>query len=92
VSPRLTGVLLPLAVLLVLVGAWELYVDLGGVDSFVLPAPHSIAAALWNNAGLLWSNFQTTAEEVGPGILLALLAGFIAAVAMHFSVTLRRAL
>jgi ABC-type nitrate/sulfonate/bicarbonate transport system permease component len=92
VSSRTTGVLLPVAVVLTLTGAWELYVDLGGVDSFVLPAPHSIARALWNNSELLWSNFLTTAEEVAPGILLALLAGFAAAVAMHFSTPLRRAL
>jgi ABC-type nitrate/sulfonate/bicarbonate transport system permease component len=92
VSARATRALLPTAVVLALVGAWELYVDLGGVDSFVLPAPHSIAREIWENAGLLWRNFQTTAEEVGPGILLALLAGFVAAVSMHLSTTLRRAI
>jgi ABC-type nitrate/sulfonate/bicarbonate transport system permease component len=79
-------------VVLALVGAWELYVDLGGVDSLVLPAPHEVATALWNNSGLLWSNFTTTAEEVVLGILLALLAGFVVAVAMHLSSTMRRAL
>lgn len=91
-SASATRVLAPLAVLLAFAGAWELYVDLGGAEAFVLPSPHAIAAALWSNAGLLWTNFQTTAAEVGPGILLALLVGFAGAVAMHFSVTLRRAL
>ena len=42
--------------LLVLLGAWELYVDSGSGNSFVLPAPHSIATAMWNNAGLLAAN------------------------------------
>jgi ABC-type nitrate/sulfonate/bicarbonate transport system permease component len=84
-------VLLPLAVLAALLGAWEAYVDLGGVDPFVLPAPHAIAAAGWNNAGLLWSNFRTTAVEVLLGIACALLAGFLIAVAMHMSSSLRRA-
>ncbi len=91
-SSRASGVLLPAAVLLTLAGAWELYVDVGGVDAFVLPAPHAIAVALWSNGGLLWSNFQTTAAEVAPGIVLALCTGFVAAMAMHFSLTLRRAL
>lgn len=88
---RLAGILLPAAVLIVLAGAWEAYVDLGGVAAFVLPAPHAIAAAAWENAGLLWSNFRTTAVEVLLGIACALLAGFSMAVAMHSSSVLRRA-
>jgi putative hydroxymethylpyrimidine transport system permease protein len=91
-TARALRVLLPAAVLLALVGAWEVYVDTGGVSSFVLPAPHSVAAALWEDRALLWSNFKTTAVEVVLGIGLALLTGFLAAVAMHFSLTLRRAL
>ncbi len=91
-SSRAPALLLPPAVLLALVGAWEAYADSGAVDAFVLPAPHQIAEASWSNSGLLWSNFLTTAEEVGPGIALALLCGFLAAVAMHFSRVLRRAL
>jgi ABC-type nitrate/sulfonate/bicarbonate transport system permease component len=89
---RLAAVLLPLAVLAGLLGAWETYVDLGGVDAFVLPAPHAISAAAWGNAGLLWSNFKTTALEVLLGIGCALVAGFLIAVAIHLSRTLRRAL
>ena len=91
-TARVLRIVLPLAVLLLLLGIWEVYVDTGGVSSFVLPAPHSIAVALWDNAGLLWSNFKTTAVEVVLGIALALVCGFAAAVAMHFSTTLRRAL
>ncbi|HST56698.1 MAG TPA: ABC transporter permease [Solirubrobacteraceae bacterium] len=76
---------------LALLGVWELYVELGSANAFVLPAPHAIAAALWNNASLLSSNLAVTAEEVGLGILLALLSGFVLAVLIHFSPTLRRA-
>jgi ABC-type nitrate/sulfonate/bicarbonate transport system permease component len=86
------GVLLPLGVLVALAGLWEAYVDLGSVDAFVLPAPHAIASAAWNNAGLLWSNFKTTALEVVLGIACALLAGFLMAVAMHMSSVMRRAI
>ena len=35
-----------LFVVALLIGAWELYVDLAGVDAAVLPAPHDVAAAL----------------------------------------------
>ena len=75
-----------------LLGAWEAYADFGAASSFVLPAPHEIAVALWDNAGLLADNLAPTAVEVGLGILLALLLGFALAVAIHLSATLRRAL
>ena len=75
-----------------LLGAWEAYADSGATSSFVLPAPHEIAVALWNDAGLLAANLAPTAVEVGLGILLALLLGFTLAVAIHLSAIVRRAL
>jgi ABC-type nitrate/sulfonate/bicarbonate transport system permease component len=81
----------PALLVAALAGIWELYVDSGSESSFVLPAPHSIAAAMWDNAGLLAANLKPTAEEVGLGILLALLLGFVLAVLIHFSPILRRA-
>jgi ABC-type nitrate/sulfonate/bicarbonate transport system permease component len=80
----------PAVVLLLLLGAWELYVDLGGADPLILPAPHAVASALYNDRSVLWSNFVVTAEEVLLGILLAAVVGFVCAVAIHFSGTLRR--
>src|SRR5581483_5376819 len=81
----------PALLLAALIGAWELFVDLGGADPLILPAPHAIATALYNDRSLLWSNFTVTAEEVLLGILLAAAAGFVCAAAIHFSLTLRRA-
>jgi putative hydroxymethylpyrimidine transport system permease protein len=77
-------------IVVVLLGGWELYADLGGVDDFILPAPGQIATALWDDRSLLWSNLVVTAEEVGLGILVALVLGFLLAVALHFSGALRR--
>lgn len=77
--------------MLALLGAWEAYVAAAGVSAFVLPAPHAIASALWDNASLIWGNFLVTAEEVGLGLAVALLAGFATAVAIHFSTLLRHA-
>jgi putative hydroxymethylpyrimidine transport system permease protein len=73
-----------------LLGGWELYADLGAVDDFILPAPSQIATALWDDRSLLGSNLLVTAEEVGLGILVALVLGFVLAVALHFSGALRR--
>ena len=80
-----------LLLLLALFGAWELYVDLGAVSSLLLPAPHSVAAALYDDRGLLWSNFKVTAAEVLLGIAAAAAAALLLATAMHFSTTVRRA-
>jgi len=87
----IVAVLPPALLVSALLGMWEIYVDSGSASSFVLPAPHSIAAAMWNNAGFLAANLEPTAEEVGLGILLALLLGFVLAVLIHFSPILRRA-
>jgi ABC-type nitrate/sulfonate/bicarbonate transport system permease component len=85
------SVLPPLLLALALLGAWELYADFGSTSTYVLPAPHAVAAALWNNAGMLAANLGPTAEEVGLGILLALVLGFALAVAVHLSWPLRQA-
>ena len=80
-----------IAILLVLLGAWELYVDLGGVDPLILPAPHQVARSLYDDRSLLWSNFLVTAQEIVFGILLAAAAGLALAVSLHLSRTLQRA-
>jgi putative hydroxymethylpyrimidine transport system permease protein len=89
---RLLTALPPLLFLLSLLGAWEAYADSGSVNAFVLPAPHAMAVALWDNGSLIWSNFLVTAEEVALGLLMALVAGSATAVAIHFSPLVRRAI
>jgi len=79
-------------VLLVIVGGWEAYVRLSGIDDFILPAPSAIARAIGDDSALLWSNFTVTAGEIALGIAAALALGLACAVAIHFSATLRRAL
>ncbi|MGH2883309.1 MAG: ABC transporter permease, partial [Solirubrobacteraceae bacterium] len=87
--------LLPAAVLLAgMIGVWELYSDLKGAtfSTAILPAPHQVLSALYNDRALLWSNFLVTAKEVLLGILVASVLGAVLAVAIHFSPTLRRAM
>jgi ABC-type nitrate/sulfonate/bicarbonate transport system permease component len=78
-------------VLLVLFGAWELYVDTGGVDPLLVPAPHAVVKAMYTDRSLLWSNFLVTAQEVLLGMALAAIAGLAFSVALHFSRALRAA-
>lgn len=90
---RRAGRALPAAaVVIALLGAWELYVDLGGVDSLVLPAPHQIAASLYVDRQVLFSNFLVSLKEILLGALAAAGAGLLLAFSMHFSRALRQAL
>lgn len=84
--------MIAVALLLVLVGVWEAYAQLSGVEAIVLPAPSAILTALVDDRALLWSNFTVTAGEIGLGMLVALVLGLACAVAIHFSGVLRRAL
>jgi NitT/TauT family transport system permease protein/putative hydroxymethylpyrimidine transport system permease protein len=88
---RILRALPAIALVAVLLGLWEIYADLGSVDRLILPAPHEVGAALWQNAGFLAANLKPTAEEVVLGVLLALGGGFALAVAIHLSPVLRRA-
>ncbi|MFZ1995363.1 MAG: ABC transporter permease [Solirubrobacteraceae bacterium] len=88
---RLMSAWRALVLVLVLLGAWEVYADLGGASRLVLPSPHAVARSLFDDRGLLWSNFRVTAEEVVLGILVAAVAALALASAMRFFVTLRRA-
>ena len=81
----------PVLLAALLIGGWELYVQLAGIEPDLLPAPHDVASALWDSAGLLLRNFRVTAEEVVLGLGVALLAGFALAVAIHLSPLVRRA-
>jgi putative hydroxymethylpyrimidine transport system permease protein len=84
--------MIALLVMLVLVCAWEAYAQLSGIHEIVLPAPSQVAAALYEDRALLWSNFGVTAGEIGLGIAVALAIGLGSAVVLHFSPALRRAL
>jgi NitT/TauT family transport system permease protein/putative hydroxymethylpyrimidine transport system permease protein len=85
-------VLPPLLVIGTLVAAWELYVDLGGIDDLILASPSQIAQALWDDRSLLLDNLWVTAQEVGLGILASVALGLALAFLIHWSDLARRAL
>jgi putative hydroxymethylpyrimidine transport system permease protein len=81
----------PVILLAMFVGGWELYTRVSDVDAFILPAPHEVAQSLYDDRSLLLSNLSVTAQEVGLGVVLALLIGGLLAFALHLSPPLRRA-
>jgi putative hydroxymethylpyrimidine transport system permease protein len=80
-----------IAVLALLVAAWQAYVRLRGVPQYVLPAPSDVARTLWDERRALASAAGVTAREMLAGFAVALAFGLSAAVALHSSGTLRRA-
>ena len=81
-----------LIVVALLLGAWQLYADTGGVDELLLPSPTDVATALVDDRALLLDNLWVTAEEILLGILVSAVVGVGCAVAIHFSRTLRGAI
>ena len=79
------------AVLVALIAAWQAYVRLRGVPQYVLPAPTDVARTLWDERGPLASAAGVTAREMLAGFAVALAFGFAAAVGLHASATVRRA-
>ncbi len=80
------------AVVMVLLGAWEAVVRAGLVDALILPAPTSVAKALVEDFDLLGPDLGVTATEALAGLAVAAVAGTAIAVAMHLSPRARRAL
>ncbi len=89
--------LAPLAIVLALIGAWELAARLDvlahglHIEPFLVPAPSDIAASLWSDRGLLADNGWVTLKEVLGGFALSVVAGVGFAIVLHLSPTLRRA-
>jgi ABC-type nitrate/sulfonate/bicarbonate transport system permease component len=89
--------LLPLAVIAVLLGLWELaaqwdvIADALNIKPYLIPAPTDIGESLWDDRELLAQDAWVTAQEVLLGFALALALGFAFAIALHLSDTLRRA-
>lgn len=88
----MTRWLVPVVAVLVLLGAWELYVQASGVSSLVLPSPVDVLRALVNDRGTIWHNLKPTAAEILLGIALSAIVGFLTAVALHFSGIVRHGL
>ena len=92
---RAKRVLLPLALLALLIGAWQLAVSSGalasalGLEDFLVPSPVEIAESLWQNRTLLAENAWVTLREIVLGFGCAVVIGLGFAALLHLSETLR---
>jgi putative hydroxymethylpyrimidine transport system permease protein len=76
---------------LALIGAWEAYVRLSGVDQLLLPAPSQVGEALVADRSLLAQDLAVTAYEVVAGLAAAMAVGLVVSLSMHFNERVRRA-
>ena len=84
---------LSLLVFLLLLRIWEAVSRGGLVAVYVLPAPDQVITELWNDWGsVLRSATWVTFQEMFLGFLIAVAAGLVIAVALHWSKVVRRAL
>lgn len=82
---RVRSLSLPIAILAALVAAWEIWVQVGDVPKWQLPAPSAVAVELAESRALLWDHTLVTLKEVALGFLAALAAGVILAALITYS-------
>jgi ABC-type nitrate/sulfonate/bicarbonate transport system permease component len=81
--------LLPLGLIALLLGLWQVATSTGAVvdafslEDFLVPSTAEVGEALWENRGLLADNAWVTLREILLGILCALLVGVGFAILMH---------
>jgi ABC-type nitrate/sulfonate/bicarbonate transport system permease component len=91
-------VIAPLAIVVILLVAWELaarwelVADALSVKPYLIPAPSEVAEALWRDRELLAENGWVTLREVLAGFAVAFVLGVAFAICLHLSETARRAL
>lgn len=83
---------IPSLILIGLVVGWELWVQVGDVPKWQLPAPSAIAQELTQSWELLWKHTWVTLQEVVIGFLVALITGLVLAVGIAYSRILERSI
>ena len=83
---------LPIALLVVLLGAWEFVVRQAGISALVLPAPSAVVRTLWVtlSTGYLWPHIGATLAEMLLGLALGGAAGLLMGIALAESALLDR--
>jgi NitT/TauT family transport system permease protein len=89
---RLSGILLPLALGVAFLGAWEWTVALRHIPPYVLPAPSAIARALAENFSSLMLSLLSTLAVTLEGFIAAWIAGVGLAIAFSQSRAIERTL
>jgi ABC-type nitrate/sulfonate/bicarbonate transport system permease component len=82
----------PLVVLVALIAAWQIYVDVSGINRVTLPSPSHIFDATIRNRGLLWDHSLVTLKETVLGLGISILVAVGLALLIDAFAPARRAL
>jgi len=78
--------------LAVVIGVWELLVDLLSIPRWILPPPKDIITELYRSAGYLWQHGLVTLGEILAGFVLAIGVGMFLGIIIAFSPLLEKTL
>jgi len=86
--------LLSAALLLALLGLWEMVVRSAGLSALVLPAPSAVAMSLWSGlaSGYFWPHLAATLQALLLGFAAGSVVGLLAGMALAESPLLERVL
>jgi ABC-type nitrate/sulfonate/bicarbonate transport system permease component len=82
----------PLLLLIALLAAWELYVELSGINAVTLPAPSRVIESGWRARETLWSNGLVTLRETFIGLMVSVVFAMALALLIDAFAPARRAL
>jgi putative hydroxymethylpyrimidine transport system permease protein len=69
--------------LVLMIAAWQAWIDLRSVPDYIAPAPSDITSALWDARSTFASEAAVTAREMLVGFAVAVAAGLGAAIILH---------
>jgi NitT/TauT family transport system permease protein len=82
VGGRIARIVVPIAMLALLILAWQLYVDAYDVPHYILPSPVRVAGALYNDWAILGAALLVTLKITFLALAIALVGGVALAVLM----------
>ncbi len=89
-SPRLQAVAAPLLLMALVIGLWQFLVWVLEIKPYVLPAPSAIAAEIFLERAVIFSQLRVTLFEIFAGYLLAVAVGFVLSVLIVYLPAFRR--
>lgn len=89
---RARNIVAPLGVVVATLVVWQVWVRAGRVQSWVVPAPTTVASAGWASRGALVHNAATTLVEALVGLAVGTLAGLATALLIFLVPPVRRAI
>jgi NitT/TauT family transport system permease protein len=82
---RLTTLLAPAVLGVLMVAAWQLVVDGFDIQPFIVPSPHAIFDQLVESRASVWEGIRGTGRNAFYGLLIGAAVGIIAALLSHAS-------